>query len=244
MDSLEHWHFSDNFSAREAAALAAGIDPHDGAMVNTESAPSAYKVILEKMLRSLGETYNFMSYLLTTGSFGGGKPRDIQEWIEVVLGPSYLVSLELRDFLSLVRSKNREANFAEEDWFKQRLIAAGGAKDPRFGRADLARWFKHHGGPDFSKYSFERAAPRDQKPTEKSAEPPAPELGSRERNTLLGIIAVIAVKKYGFDPDPDARLDMLGRLRTDCETAGIEISDDTLRAKLKEAFKLLPNQTS
>lgn len=65
-------------------------------------------------------------------------------------------------------------------------------------------------------------------------------LNANERNTLLRMIAVLAVGGYSFDPSPGVRLDKLSELRQDTEKLGVAISDDTLRAKLKEAFALLP----
>lgn len=73
-------------------------------------------------------------------------------------------------------------------------------------------------------------------PAEPTVEKP---LTTTERNTLLGIIAVMAVQGYGFDKSVGARLDKLGELLQDCERAGLTLSDDTLREKLRAAFALL-----
>ncbi len=62
--------------------------------------------------------------------------------------------------------------------------------------------------------------------------------GTTERNTLLRIIAVLAVRGYGIDPKA-SRIEKLGEVRRDAEELGLSVSDDTLRAKLREAFDMI-----
>lgn len=107
------------------------------------------------------------------------------------------------------------------------------------------RWFKAREPRFTPKYSFARDAQSSTVGAEESQFGSSKKpLTTTERNTLLSIIAAMAVKKYRFDPTPNARLEMLGRLRADCEEMGVPLSDDTLRDKLREAFKLLSGAKS
>ncbi|MCO5118774.1 MAG: hypothetical protein M9951_03965 [Burkholderiaceae bacterium] len=65
-------------------------------------------------------------------------------------------------------------------------------------------------------------------------------LSTTERNTLLRIIAVLAVKGYNINPTA-GRIDKLGEIRGDAEKLGLSISDETLRKKLREAFDMIEN---
>ena len=81
-----------------------------------------------------------------------------------------------------------------------------------------------------------------QKAADMVAQPQADEeLNPKERNTLLRLVAVMAVQGYGFSPGA-ARLDGIGDLMTDAEKVGLPFDDNTLRKWLREAFLQLPGK--
>ncbi|MGJ0427221.1 hypothetical protein [Methylocystis sp.] len=68
-----------------------------------------------------------------------------------------------------------------------------------------------------------------------------PPVGARERETMLKIIIVMAVKGYAFDPKAK-RGDSVKDIVADIEKCGLSLSDDTVRRYLREAADLLPPQ--
>jgi hypothetical protein len=64
------------------------------------------------------------------------------------------------------------------------------------------------------------------------------QLGSRETNSLLTILAGIAKTKYKYNPSGNDSA--TSRIAADVEAAGLKLSDDTIRKWLAEAAKLLP----
>jgi hypothetical protein len=65
------------------------------------------------------------------------------------------------------------------------------------------------------------------------------ELGTRERDTLLYMIATMSIKKYDFTPRK--RNSAVSEILKDMEAIGTDpISADTVRNKLKEASDLVP----
>lgn len=69
--------------------------------------------------------------------------------------------------------------------------------------------------------------------------PDIEELGTRERDTLLYIIATMGVSKYGFNPNRRNRA--ATEILKDMVEIGLEpMSEDTVRNKLKEASEVVP----
>ena len=64
-------------------------------------------------------------------------------------------------------------------------------------------------------------------------------LGTRERETLLKMIIGMAIRGYSYNP-LDKKNDAVKDIQEDLSTYGIELSDDTIRNKLKEASDLIP----
>ena len=82
-----------------------------------------------------------------------------------------------------------------------------------------------------------RTAARDRSESEATAQSKA--LGERERKTLLRMIIGMAIGGYGYDPDA-ARSDTPRSIADDLSSLGIDISDQTVREKLKDACAFLP----
>lgn len=64
-------------------------------------------------------------------------------------------------------------------------------------------------------------------------------VSSRERQTLNKILIAMATDGYGYDPDA-ARSPFPKELEGILDRMGLSVSDDTIRAKLKDAAELLP----
>lgn len=69
----------------------------------------------------------------------------------------------------------------------------------------------------------------------------ANELGERERGTLLKMIIGMAVAGYKYNPS-DAHSPVTAEIVRDLEEAGVRVSDDTVRSKLKAGAALLPGR--
>jgi hypothetical protein len=64
-------------------------------------------------------------------------------------------------------------------------------------------------------------------------------LSSRERDTLLKLIAAMAKEGYKHDPTNKTK-SAVSDILADAQRAGLSVSDQTIRDKLKEAWELLP----
>lgn len=66
-----------------------------------------------------------------------------------------------------------------------------------------------------------------------------PDLGTRERDTLLKLVIGMAIAGYKYSPDT-GRSSAPAEIASDLEQMGISMTDDTVRKWLKEARALLP----
>jgi len=67
-----------------------------------------------------------------------------------------------------------------------------------------------------------------------------PTLGDTERQTFLKIILGMAIEQYGYEPGA-ARNKAVSAIREDLAGVGLDVTDDTIRAKLKDAVdRVLP----
>lgn len=223
VDDLEHWNLHDDFTGFEAASLASGYDPAR-AYVGHNPTLSAYEKVSEAMERAFSRAL----FGLDEAHLWPADARAFWEnsWESPKLLRSNAMLAIAKDIERRGAAPESPLDFAIDRNFQTAV----------FSREELARWFAARANLFTPKYRF------DLTPSKSSAldgEKDKP-LTTTERNTLLGIIAAMAVKKYRFDPRPGSRLEMLGRLRADCDAVGVPISDDTLRSKLREALRLLP----
>ncbi len=115
---------------------------------------------------------------------------------------------------------------------------------------DVIAWARDNGIPVSEKLTNAIAEIRahktlikyeDEYEASKSAPVEAP-LGTRERDTLLYLIAAMAIEKYGYSPKK--RNTAVSQIRNDLDRIGVDrISDETIRNKLKEASELVPQAT-
>lgn len=232
MDDLEHWNLSDEFTGHQAAALAVGLEPgrfYDDRDEPTGFRSPAYDSVAAAMRRAYDEAVNLVDVMATWGDRSW--TAYCNEWQSPApLRSNAMHSVIARVVDDLVVPIDQHLATTRTDFCSA-----------VFSRDELLRWFKAREPRFTPKYSFASDA---QSSTAGAAESQfgssAKPLTTTERNTLLSVIAAMAVNKYRFDPTPGARLEMLGTLRADCEKVGVSVSDDTLRAKLREAFALLP----
>lgn len=70
-----------------------------------------------------------------------------------------------------------------------------------------------------------------------------PDLGTRERETLLKLLIGMAVAGYKYSP-VESRSHAPAEIASDLQSLGISVTDDTVRKWLKEARALLPGKVS
>lgn len=70
-----------------------------------------------------------------------------------------------------------------------------------------------------------------------------PDLGTRERETLLKLLIGMAIAGYKYSPE-EGRSHAPAEIASDLQRLGIAVSDDTVRKWLKEARALLPGKES
>lgn len=113
-------------------------------------------------------------------------------------------------------------------------------KDERKQKEYCDNFYPSGGLPEDSVFVVRTTALRDFEQsfggTPKEEEKP---LSSRERDTLLTLIAAMAKEGYKHDPTNKAR-SAVSDILTDVQKAGLSISDQTIRDKLKDAWELLP----
>ncbi|MBB6581894.1 hypothetical protein [Ralstonia solanacearum] len=71
---------------------------------------------------------------------------------------------------------------------------------------------------------------------EPETEGSSPDVSTVERNTLYKLLAVMAIKGYGYEPGkPRQARGVISNLKEHLESLGIDLADDTIRKYLKEA---------
>ena len=101
---------------------------------------------------------------------------------------------------------------------------------------EFIEWASTVGFPFHGEWIVAIPTPHNEAPASEPSE--KRELGSREHETLLKLIAGMVVKKYGYVPD--LRTQAISKIVNDMAEIGFEISDDTVRAKVRAGIELLP----
>lgn len=108
--------------------------------------------------------------------------------------------------------------------------------DPKVSRQEIARWLRQSGLQSI--YQFEK--PTTELPTDAAplpiepqidTKPASPQLSTRERNTLLTIIAVLC-KDAGYDITKHAKT--AGLIQSTAATMGLGIGESTIESHLKK----------
>lgn len=230
--NLEHWNLVQDFTAHQAAALAVGTEPieyDEEAIGDIGAGPPAYYVVWNAMKRAYEDALNAVDGARTWPTADDGPDKCREFFVTYETTPmlfSRALAEEVRRIMNdeVASFEWREFGRAHYEFTRQ-----------RFERRELDRWFRANGAGFLPMYRFATdggpAPTNNNKPCEKP-------MGNTERNTLLRIIAVLAVRGYGIDPKA-SRIEKLGEVRRDAEELGLSVSDDTLRAKLREAFDMI-----
>lgn len=142
MEDLSHWDGDEDFSAGEAAALIAGVDPHN---------PNTSQYRVEKILTRIGEGYEMAR------KFVAGHPMTPEEfriWRASRLFAHALSSVRVECYP--VNQKAPWPTDPDRNWDhpKQFRGEYGDFEQQRFARAELIRWLGEIKLP--SKYQFQR----------------------------------------------------------------------------------------
>jgi hypothetical protein len=145
----------------------------------------------------------------------------------------------------IVRDHDEAGSFicdAEQNWWRllwRRTDLQGHDLDKLFGKSGfLVAGFPPGAEivarPSALRQLLERLEPSPAKERNKSSE-------TRVTETLQRMVIGMAIKGYSYDPS-QARSLIPGELAKDLADLGLEVTDETIRNRLKEASKLLPGQ--
>ncbi|MGE0806360.1 MAG: hypothetical protein AB7L76_12485 [Burkholderiaceae bacterium] len=247
MSDLTHWDLAESFTIHQAAALAVGVDPdafpEEGfdCPVDQRYGPPAYYVVVRLMKSAYESARNLVEAANAFASMPPAPDENPDEDILFLLtfgGSRSLFSALLTKDAERVRKKTQRIS----DWLLNQPVPPSKEFSPqllldtweqRFSRTELDRWFRENGGGFTPKYQFVKGPvePLAARVTDKP-------LSTTERNTLLRIIAVLAVCGYSIDPK-SSRIEKISEILRDADGLGVSISDDTLRTKLREAFAIV-----
>lgn len=205
MDDLSHYDLFSVFTLQEAAYLAAGVEPR------SFERNARGETILEAMRHGLRGTMCWLDRSLVADENCGFPP-----WA--------LLPTEVRDKLNTDGQQfaDKEA-FAE--WIKARRTQYKNESKVGIDRAELGRWFKAKGLGYQPRYPFTPG------PSESLVvAPPDQPLLTRERNTYLTIIAVIA-KMASLDLDQPSKA--AEQVTNAAASQGITLALRTVAEKLK-----------
>ena len=231
MADLSHWDFAESFAAHEAAHLILGVNPSPPYL---RSETKKMAVVLCRLSRD---------YTTAGGVL-----------LRALLAPEPCPEIALQPCL---RSEEMEAAFiaarrTAQEWdkelaeidFDEWLAGAGNRfTHQTFSRAELARWLKVIGLK--SKYQFERQEPEASQPTQQegqdsgtdnsalqaAAMPVEKALGTRERDTLLAIIAALC-HEAKIDYKKPAKAANL--IVSAAASMGVSIGETTIEGHLKK----------
>jgi hypothetical protein len=217
MADLSHWDLAEAFTIREAAYLLMGADP---------AGPDADKYSARHIEERLSKAYEgaisraeFEGFVEPCFSFDSPEPELMPE--HAVLRSEALWS-QIEQF----REHGDTRSFSGWLEYGDRSIYG-----QRFSRSELARWIKQNGVR--SAYQFDLNSPvldtRNSNPnamqqTEKL-------LSTRERNTLLTIIAALC-KDAGYDITKPAKT--AGLIQSTAAKMGLSIGESTIEGHLKK----------
>lgn len=182
MVSLVHYNLFPNFSLREAAYLASGIDPRAIPRHTTADA------VLEQMTRAVEATFDFLALM--------GEVHDRRRFRSEYLVP-IAVDPDSPDHPPLVPI--RKIAIANAN-----ALFRNGSSDLRFDRAEIQRWINENGRGFQSKYQFvlgeASSLPKVEAPNANGRWP----WGSHETE-LLRQLEAAALRFWGetYDPDDD-----------------------------------------
>jgi hypothetical protein len=247
---LSHWDFQTNFSAREASALILGLDPNS---------PNVEEWRLDVVLTRMTHDYNRIHESHSCRYYNDDDEfeYEYEEYLDVsdhIRWQNSTLSSEwmqlLVDFLYDDLSNEPDREF--DEWLAD--TDKSEFDEQRFSRIELDRWLKairlssrydfvkldEAPKPPFSAIinSPPWGAPRNDKPAQKEdGEKP---LGTREKNTLLAIIAALC-HEANIDHTKPAKA--AGQVRHIMDGMGVQVGETTIEGHFKAIPGALESRT-
>lgn len=187
MTELSHWDFADQFSAHEAAALIAGIDP---------AQIGYHRPILEPVLKRMEADYENARSSLYLLIAEVPLDKSIAYPLPGVLSPTEF-KFKYTVYLSNKR-RGKEGHADLEDWME---AAKGRFSEMTYWRTDIAEWLASNGF--LSKYAFNRASAKKSAASDEQAVNvnPGPWPWGAHETTLLRELAATANQFWAlYDP--------------------------------------------
>lgn len=119
-----------------------------------------------------------------------------------------------------------------------------GSLEARPAPRDFMTWARSV-GVDFAPDWWGAVADEEALPEDAAQSPPpavpVPELGTRERETLLKMVAAMAMCGYRWDPNA-RRNEATAEIASDLASLGVPLDTDTIRKWLRKGAELIPRQ--
>ncbi|MDO9334872.1 MAG: hypothetical protein Q7T61_00590 [Caulobacter sp.] len=226
---LDHWARMDFWSLEEALALSFGKAPEvlTAKRVTGLSTYSPFAVEYRRraevarravVAKQMWESVRPSTFLRWAQRKGMNPPTELVEAVEAAGG-------DLRDWQDFY-NKLKEASDRSDAAYEARVAAQ---------EAHIAALQSR-----IETVVRSMAAAAQSKPSESPA-PVAPELRTRERDSLLKLVIGMAVGAYSYDPKA-GRSPTVSEIADDLARAGVSLDADTVRKYVTEAKQYLPDQ--
>lgn len=216
MSDLLHWDYVNEFTAHEIACLIKGQDPHYVLPYLDQS----IELIVDRIDRAYSDT---LQHALFHGTDVLSEEVK-EEWIAHKKLPTpqgFLASTELEKAYEQLISHSDEIGF--QDFLSREYPTPKGI--PKFKRATVAQWLTHNNLR--SAYTFMAREPIPETNTYSQAKP----LSTKERNTLLAIIATLC-QEAKIDYTRPAKA--AANIQHAADSMGISIGESTIESHLKK----------
>ena len=219
MIDLGHWDFADSLTALEASHLIIGIDPFDLRDAEKKTALQSERKKIQPVLEKMERAYSLALGMCLNRN--DDWPPFSDEWPPFSgFGDNDLVSIELRNMYW--RSLHQEQEVPLDEWLRS---DSAEFENQIFSPDTINRWLSAKNLP--SKYAFRKNAVRAIE-----ARPASIDVGTKERNTLLVIVAAVCAEA-GLDFKTTSKT--AGLIRDIAhEKLGVSIGESTIEGHLKK----------
>lgn len=218
MADLSHWDIASSFTLREAAYLMMGVDP---------SGPEADKYSARHISERLEAAYagaikraEFEGYVEPCFPFDAPEPENHMP------EGAILRSEELWQRLESFREHGDDVTFT--GWLEFGNHSHGGR---RFSRHELARWLKENNMKSIYRFDLQSTGTTTESGNTHGLHRGEKPLGTRERDTLLTIIAALC-KDVGYDYTKAAKAAAM--IQRTSAGMGVSIGETTIEGHLKK----------
>jgi hypothetical protein len=212
MADLSHWDFADEFTAQEAASLILGVDP----MIDGEAVRA--KPIFEKLRSCYHSAWGYW-HTRCDGNFELNEHVTLPDIaIQSVTMASYGGMFVRHGFTE----KGKEFFCRWVGWETSEDGEFSGFLHQRYSRQELSRWLKALGLSSAYQFVATEAVRKNAVDVD---------LGKRERDTLLGIIAALCQEaKIPYEKPAKAA----GMIQSTAAKMGLSIGETTIEGHLKK----------